>query len=110
MKTAVAEGMRVLQQWLVLFSAVPCLNLVLLQGIFRGYDQVTNVILENCCELVFSTSVSAAAAAVAAAAVVVGSTTCTVNVAAGKQTAVAFPAAHQLTVYCRSAVPCCVNA
>lgn len=104
MKTAVAEGMRVLQQWLVLFSAVPCLNLVLLQGIFRGYDQVTNVILENCCELVFSTSVSAAAA------VVVGSTTCTVNVAAGKQTAVAFPAAHQVTVYCRPAVPCCVNA
>lgn len=27
------------------------------QGIFRGYDQVTNVIMENCCELVFSTTV-----------------------------------------------------
>lgn len=33
---------------------------MLLQGLFRGYDQVTNVILENCCELVFSTTVSAA--------------------------------------------------
>jgi small nuclear ribonucleoprotein (snRNP)-like protein len=31
---------------------------LLLQGIFRGYDQVTNVILENCCELAFSTTVS----------------------------------------------------
>jgi hypothetical protein len=28
------------------------------QGILRGYDQTTNVILEDCCELVFSTTVS----------------------------------------------------
>jgi hypothetical protein len=38
------------------------------QGILRGYDQVNNLIIQDCCELVFSTTVRGAAAAAAAAA------------------------------------------
>lgn len=40
--------------------ACPALMLccAVLQGIFRGYDQVTNVIMEECAELVYSTTVS----------------------------------------------------
>ena len=38
-------------------DAEPCVMPLLLQGILRGYDQATNLILDDCHERVYSTKV-----------------------------------------------------